>query len=374
MRICHFSDSHLGAGESHRRRAPSGLTERQEDIIAAFVEAVDRIIELRPDYCIHSGDLFDSVRPYNSIMARAGRELHRLAAEAGIPTILIAGNHDAPRQPHVGAAVEVFKQIRNLFVAASGRLEKFRLGEVCFHALPHCLTTSELKKQLALCLPDSDARYNVLVMHGVAAGMPEFSMADLGEQELPLDVMQRFNYTALGHYHNFCQVGPRAWYAGSTERLSQAEREVAKGFAVVDLEPFNVEFLPVHSRGMVDLSEIDASGKRGDEVAQLLKARLDEVGVGDKIVRVRIANVSEETLKTLPAGVLAELKQSAYSLDVRFEKSAIEGETARFGRSAVGRLDQSFIHFLEACDLQGFDKERIVNEALRYLSAGEQAL
>jgi DNA repair exonuclease SbcCD nuclease subunit len=85
-------------------------------------------------------------------------------------------------------------------------------------------------------------------MHGVAAGMPEFSMADLGEQELPVDLMDRFDYTALGHFHNYCQVGKRAWYAGSTERLSQAERDTAKGFLEIDLDPLTVKFHQVHTR------------------------------------------------------------------------------------------------------------------------------
>ena len=369
MKLCHFSDSHLGAGENHRRRAPSGLTERQEDIIAGFTQAVDRIVEIRPDVVIHSGDLFHNVRPINSIMTRAGRQLHRLAVEHGIPTIIITGNHDAPRQPHIGAATEVFGSIDNLHIAAAGRLERFRLGETSFHALPHCLTTAALKEQLSQCLPDETARYNVLIMHGVAAGMPEFSMADLGEQELPLDVMERFDYTALGHYHNFCRVGPRVWYAGSTERLSQSEREAPKGFVTVDLEPFQVSFVSVQTRAMVDLDEIDASGKRGDQLADILREKLDEVGSGDKIVRVKIANVSSETLKTLPAGVLAELKQKAYSLDVRFEKSVSEAEPSRFGRAAIGRLDQSFVQFIESSDLEGFDKARLIKEALQYLSA-----
>jgi len=368
MKICHFSDSHLGSGENHRRRAASGLTERQEDIIGGFVEAVDKIIEIHPDVCIHSGDLFHVVRPLNSIMARAAQHLNRLAAEHGIPTVIITGNHDAPKQPHIGAALDVFDPIENLHIAAAGRLERFRIGEDCFHALPHCVSIAEQKAQLALCIPDPSARYNVLIMHGVAAGMPEFSMADLGEQELPLEVMGRFDYTALGHYHNFCQVGARAWYAGSTERLSQSEREAAKGFAVVELEPFEIKFVEVASRAMVDLQVIDASGQRGDQVVALLRQKLEQVGSGDKIVRVRVANVSPETLKTLPAGQLAELKERAFALDVRFEKAITEGEPSRFGRSAIGRLDQSFIQFLETADLSGFDSKRLADTALKYLA------
>jgi len=369
VRICHLSDSHLGAGENHRRRAPSGLTERQEDIIGSFGEAVDKIIAIKPAICIHSGDLFHAVRPLNSIMARGAEQLYRLAAENGIPTVIIAGNHDAPRQPHVGAAIDVFRRIGNLYVAAAGRLEQFRIGSVCIHALPHCLTVSDLKRELERCIPDATAVFNVLVMHGVAAGMPEFSMADLGEQELPLEIMDRFDYTVLGHYHNFCQVAARAWYAGSTERLSQTERDSAKGFAVVELEPFSVRFEPVRSRVMIDLEPIDASGQRGDQLVEALRDMLDKIGADDKIVRVKIANVQPETLRTLPVGVLAELRQKAFALDLRFEKSVPSEDTARFGRSAIGRLDQSFVQFVENSDLEGFDKERLVREALKYLGA-----
>jgi DNA repair exonuclease SbcCD nuclease subunit len=318
---------------------------------------------------IHSGDLFHAVRPLNSIMARAAQHLHRLAVENGIPTIVITGNHDAHKQPHIGAALDVFEPIQNLYIASAGRLERFNIGEGCFHALPHCVSIAEQKAQLELCVPDPGARFNVLIMHGVAAGMPEFSMADLGEQELPLDVMGRFDYTALGHYHNFCQVGPRAWYAGSTERLSQSEREAAKGFALVDLEPFKISFVEVASRVMIDLEVIDAAGQRGDQVVALLRQKLEQVGSGDKIIRVKVANVSPETLKTLPAGQLAELKERAFALDVRFEKAVSEGEPSRFGRSAIGRLDQSFLQFLEKADLSGFDPKRLTDKALTYLAA-----
>ena len=369
MRICHFSDSHLGAGETHRRRAPSGLTERQEDVIGSFCEAVDKIIALKPDVCIHSGDLFHAVRPLNSIMARAAEQLHRLAAENGIPTVIIAGNHDAPRQPYIGAAIDVFRRIENLHVAAAGRLEQFHVGPLCVHALPHCLAATDLKRELERCFPDTGAAFNVLVMHGVAAGMPEFSMADLGEQELPLDIMDRFDYTALGHYHNFCQVANRTWYAGSTERLSQNERDAAKGFAVVELKPFAVRFESVHSRDMIDLEPLDASGKRGDELVAALRASLERVGAEKKIVRVRVANVLPETLRTLPVNILSELKQQAFALDLRFEKRASPEETAGFGRAAIGRLDQNLVQFIESSDLEGFDKERLVRDALKYLGA-----
>lgn len=372
MKICHLADTHLGAGATHPKRASSGLTERQEDVIRTFVEAIDKIIQIRPELCIHAGDIFDTVRPLNSIIAVAAEQLHRLAAEQGIPTVIITGNHDAPKQPHIGAALDILKKIDNLYVASSGRMERFKIGEASIFAMPHALTTEIQKKELAKCIPDSDSRFNLLVMHGVAAGMPEFAMAELGEQELPLDLMNRFDYTALGHFHNHCQVAKRAYYAGSTERLSQSEREVAKGFVEVDLEPFRLKFHEVNAREVVDLQVINAKGKRGDELAAAITAAIDKAGVENKIVRLKVANVSEETIKTMPTQAIALQKQKAFSLNISMERDRESGESLQFGRSGIGRLDQSFMEFLEVVDLAGFDRERIKEEAKRYFASLEE--
>jgi exonuclease SbcD len=371
MRICHISDSHLGAGENHPKRGPSGLTLRQEDIVRSFSEAIDKIIALKPDVCIHSGDLFDTVRPLNKVMAIAGRELHRLAEGAGIPTILITGNHDAPKQPHVGAAIDVFRQIDNLHIVSGSSLEKFKIGGSSFFALPHCLTTEILKRELSQCVPDPKARFNVLIMHGVAAGMPEFSMADLGEQELPLDVMDRFDYTALGHFHNYCRVAAKAYYSGSTERLSQAERNCAKGFISIDLESFDLKFNEVDCREMVDIEAIDASGKRGDELAAIIREQVERLGPGDKIVRLNVAGISAETLKTIPADILAELKQKSFSLDIRFEREKTREGAEIFGRSAIGRLDEEFKRYLDSIELSESDRDRLFRDGLKYLGEND---
>jgi DNA repair exonuclease SbcCD nuclease subunit len=201
--------------------------------------------------------------------------------------------------------------------------------------------------------------------------MPQFSMADLGEQEIPVEVLNRFDYAALGHFHNFCQVAPRAWYAGSTERLSQAERDSDKGFAVIDMEPFRVRFEKVATRAMVDLRKINATGKRGDQVVTELRKALEQIDTSDKIVRIRVDNVTPEMLKTVPTDTLAELREKAYALDLQFEKAEPDEATGEFGRSAIGRLDLSFVEFLERADLSGFDRDRLVREAMKYLGSEE---
>ncbi len=343
------------------------MTLRQEDIVNSFIEAVDAIIDIKPDVCVHSGDLFHTARPTNRILTIAGQQLHRLAAENGIPTVIIAGNHDAPRQAHIGAALEIFEHIDNLHIAADSKLKVFDIQGSRFYTLPHCLTTTIQNEELKKCRPSDEARYSILIVHGVAAGMPEFSMADLGEQEIPLEILQQFDYAALGHYHNHTRVAPRAFYAGSTERLSQSERDAPKGFAVIEMEPFELDFHEVTSRKMVSLDAIDASGKRGDQLAEIIRDAVGKVDSSDKIVRLKVEGVTEETLKTLPVNVITDLKQSSFSLDISFEK-ATAGEATAFGRSAIGRLDTGFLRFLETVDLQGFDVDKLKREALEYLA------
>lgn len=372
MRLCHIADTHLGAGAVNSRRGDDGLTARQTDMITAFTEAVDRIIELKPDVCIHSGDLFDSVRPLNRIMAVAARQLHRMADVAGIPTVIIAGNHDAPKQLHVGAALEVFEPINNLYIAASGKLERFDIGRMTVHALPHCLTGQHLIQQFDNCQPRTSSDFNVLAAHGVVAGMPEFSMADLGEQELPRKVLDRFDYVAMGHYHNYRRVTDRICYSGSTERLSQAERDSKKGFVEVDLSPFEIVFHEVSTRPMIDMLEINASGKRGDELLRIISDRIERLDSSDKIVRLKITGVSEETLKTIPAGEVSALKEKSFALNLKFEResdSQLPQDIS--GQGFIGRLDYGFLEFLEAADLTGFDRERLKRQATKYLADGE---
>ena len=371
MRICHFSDSHLGAGESHPVRNDAGLTLRQQDVVDSFIESIDKVIALKPDLCLHTGDLFHSVRPMNRIMALAAEPLHRLAAEANIPTVVITGNHDAPRQPHLGAAVDVFRQIPGLNIASRYRAETFAFSQCHVTALPHCLTPDLLMSELAKCAPEPSFKFNILMLHGVAAGMPQFAMADLGEQEFPIELLELFEYAALGHYHNSCPVTDRAWYAGSTERLSQAERESSKGFLEVSLEPFSVTFHEVHSREMVDLTIRHLAGERGDTLVKRIQTQLEEIESSGKIVRVKVQGSTSELLKTIPSEELSVLKSSTFSLDIRFEKDAESGGSPEFGPTSIGRLDQAFLDYLDTVTLDGLDRDRLVQTARKYLTSEE---
>ena len=84
-----------------------------------------------------------------------------------------------------------------------------------------------------------------------------------------------------------------------------------------------------------------------------------------------IEGMTKEIMKTIPSEVMADLKENSFALDIRFEKDESEKSEIQFGRSAIGRLDENFMAFLDTLDLKGFDKERLNQKAIEYLTREE---
>jgi exonuclease SbcD len=86
VKLLHISDWHLG-------RATYG-TSRASDQEAVLDQTVEHARALGPDLIVHTGDLFDSVRPSYDDMHHGFDALERLGALA--PVVVLRGNHDSP--------------------------------------------------------------------------------------------------------------------------------------------------------------------------------------------------------------------------------------------------------------------------------------
>jgi DNA repair protein SbcD/Mre11 len=95
VRLLHVSDWHLGRTTYN--------TSRAEDHDAVIGEILGYAREHRPDLIVHTGDLFDVVRPAYQDMARGIDALQELAVVA--PVVVLSGNHDSP------ALFDLFSQL-----------------------------------------------------------------------------------------------------------------------------------------------------------------------------------------------------------------------------------------------------------------------
>jgi len=366
MRFVHISDSHLGAQTFTRKLSPSGINQREEDICNSFSNAVDKIIELKPDFVVHSGDLFHSVRPTNRIVHFGIQQLLKLS-QADIPVVIISGNHDTPKQTGVGSVFRLFTLFDGIYPVYQDRYEKITIKDAAIHSIPHCVKKESFQKELESIKTDSDVKYNILMLHGVVAGIAEFSMGELSEQEISSSYFKKgFDYVALGHYHRYCQVEENVYYAGSTERLSMAELGEEKGFVDVDLKNKKVKFHKVPTREMIELPEIDAASFDQDGIYKGIEQRISANDINEKIVRLKIKNIDPSVYNSLNFRKIAELKKEAFYFDLKLERTEHKGREFS-EKPSIGKLNQEFEEYVKSIAIEGLDKRKLLEMGLAYL-------
>ncbi len=366
MRFVHISDSHLGAQTFTRKLSPSGINQREEDICNSFSFAIDKITELKPDFVLHSGDLFHSVRPTNRIVHFGIQELLKLKL-ANIPVVIISGNHDTPKQTGVGSVFRLFTLFDGIYPVYKDSYEKIKIKDTTVHAIPHCVKKENFQEELEKIELESDTKYNILMLHGVVAGIPEFSMGELSEQEISSSYFKvGFDYVALGHYHRFCEVDENIYYAGSTERLSMAELGEEKGFLEIDLKEKKVKFHQVSTRDMIELLEVDATSFDPDEIYKKIKQGIFSQEIKEKIVRLRVKNIDPYVYNSLSFRKIAELKKEAFYFDLKLERKEEKGKEF-LAKPSIGKLNLEFEEYIKNLVIEGLDKDKLLELGLGYL-------
>ncbi len=236
MKIIHFSDTHLGFQAFDVVNA-EGVNAREQDVYDAFAHTIDRILAIRPDAVIHSGDFFHRPSPSNRALTFGLEQLRRLC-DAGIPIYVIAGNHETPKTVYTSPILRAFRSLQCVTPFFGDTREYVELDGAAIHGLPHINDPRLLQRELENLEPLA-GRFNILLLH-TSLGK-RFLMEEYGEQVFPEEFVEKlagFQYLALGHWHNFQQIDrhPNAWYSGSLERLSDTEIGAEKGFIELNID------------------------------------------------------------------------------------------------------------------------------------------
>lgn len=298
--------------------------QREVDVAAAYTRAVGEILERDVDLVIHSGDVFDTIRPATHVIVHFLKETRRITRER-IPYLGIAGNHETPRLRTTTAALEYANLVgarmahgfepEAVLVPAGG-------AEVGVTLVPH----GAVGDRDVVVSPVPEADLNIMVTHGTVPGLT-VQGHELGEVDLPNHVLEgRFDYVALGHYHYFHRHKENTYYAGATERFSFAEVGAEPGFLILDFSDGGVEIehVPVGGRAMIDLPKIDASGMGGPDLSEAVRERAERVDLDGAIVRLKVRDAARGLAGAVDRALLRDLKHRCLDFSLEVSETGTE--------------------------------------------------
>ncbi len=327
VKLLHFADLHLGVENYGRIDPATGLSTRLTDFLRAYDQVVDYVLQNDVGLVVFAGDAYKTRDPSPTYEREFARRIRRLSA-AGIPTVLVAGNHDTPHAAGRATTVEIFAtlEVENVYVARKPELIPIETkdGPVQVVALPWITRSTLLARdehrnknleeinQLILdkitnIVEGPDGLISqldptvptILAAHATVQGAVYGSERSvmLGQEVILPPGLARnpaFDYVALGHIHKHQVLNekPPVIYAGSIERIDFGEEREDKGFVVAEVERGRADwqFVKTDARCFVTV-EVDA--RSDDPTAEILEA-IAAHEIEDAVVRIIVHTVAEK--------------------------------------------------------------------------------
>lgn len=312
MKILHLADLHLG-----KRICERSLLDDQRFLLNQVLQC---IIQKQVDAVLIAGDVYDRPAPPPDAVTLLDSFLTALE-DAGVPCLLIPGNHDSDERLAFGARLLGGAGV-HLAPVFDGRLRTVTLadqyGPVQFTLLPF-LRPAQVRRFFPDVPPGdyeaairavlgtvdtADGGRHVLLAHqfvtaaGAAPARCDSELAPVGTLDnVDVSAFDGFDYVALGHIHGPQRVGrDTVRYAGSPLKFSFSEARHHKSAPLVTLGEkgdVRVELLPLTP--MRDLREIrgrlddllDPASWAGAKTDDFMHITLTDDAVMDAMNRVR---------------------------------------------------------------------------------------
>ena len=302
-----MADLHLGVSfKSVRGKNISKVVNNHvlDNVEKAFRYAVNNGI----DVVLIAGDIFNNLYVSLNYSYALASKLS-LLYEHGIHTIIIAGNHDAPRVRGIHSPLTVLSQlgVDKVYYQESlpDKALKMNLNEGCLGVipLPYFQPTerkyfqdqlSKLIRELYADIENCD--YKILIGHYDVKGAKYsevdpytnsfYNITRISPETLEPSL---FNYIALGHIHLHQSIKgyDNIFYSGSIDRMSFGEASEKKGFLDIELyeNSFKVKFIESSPLKMYTTPFLEVS--ETDPISSVIQY-LDTVELENMLLRIRV--------------------------------------------------------------------------------------
>ncbi|MCL2187236.1 MAG: exonuclease SbcCD subunit D [Defluviitaleaceae bacterium] len=348
MKILHLSDLHIGKSVN----GFSMIAEQKH----AFAQVVEHIKTECPDAVVIAGDVYDRAVPSVESVRLFDDFLTDLA-KTDVAVLLVSGNHDSPER--LGYAGRLLTEKRlHLCGMFGGFLHKVVLndehGVVNFWLLPFIKPSSlrglyeerEVESYdgaISAVIESANIDYserNILIAHqfftkfGVTPIRSESEFNPVGGLgAVSAELVERFDYVALGHLHGGQSVGSEhIRYCGSPIKYSFSEWRHEKSATLIKLKEkgslsiSTLPFTPIH-----DMREIKG------EIEKLLS---DEISsLADKEDYLRVVLTDEEEIID-PMGKLRSVYPNVMSIGFENSRTNIDISSINADIEAIETLSQ----------------------------------
>ncbi len=323
VRVLHFADAHIDIANYGRHDPDSLLPVRVMDFLGALDQIVETAVSEQVDLVLFAGDAYKDRNPQPTFQREWGKRMMRLS-EAGIPTLLLVGNHDV--SPATGRAhtLQEFKTLAVPHIHVADTIRLFTAEELGVPVQIITVPWVSYSRMAALDIATDLSREAVFEQAETLVGDLVNKAIEAADPDLPLILTahasvqgavfgseravmlgnelvlggsivrdKRLDYVALGHIHKHQSLSakgthPPIIYPGSIERIDFGEAKEHKGFVVVEVSKghTNWDFVGLKTRRFLDI-KVDTSDA-DTFMADIMKQLPDPEKLTGAVCRVQL--------------------------------------------------------------------------------------
>ncbi|MEP6756188.1 MAG: exonuclease SbcCD subunit D [Chthonomonadales bacterium] len=351
IRVLHFADTHFGVEIYGRLDPATGTQTRLEDFKRSLMSAIDAALAEGIDLAVFAGDAYKGRDP-SQTHQRAFAECLRKLTSAGVPVVLLVGNHDIPQIRGRATAIEIYRTLGVELMHVISSPEVITVdtarGKVQIAGMPFLVKGFALAKEDSVGKSPDDVRDMIESIYAtqfdrlakacdptlptICMGHFWVTTAKLSdwqtgyfnntEPKVSIELLRKpeFDYVALGHIHKHQDLNPNGYpsvvYSGSPDCIDFGERDEVKGFVIVQLARNATTWNFHEIEGRRAFLDIGVNAISDDPTEDVLAAIRKENIVGS-VVRLTI-RIAEEALPLLRENeIRAALADARYIAGIR---------------------------------------------------------